>query len=94
MRSSQKPATLAELLGKDVKAFSLKDLPSILGEKMPDLPRNRVGKFRLMNALKIRFGSGYKNIPGISNILSEFDKNANVENIAKMNEESRRGDTY
>ena len=91
MRSSQKPATLAELLGKDVEHLSLKDLPKILGEKMPDMPANRIGRYRLNNALKIRFGPGYKNIPGVKNILSDFDKNMETENIVKMNKESQNG---
>lgn len=90
MRSKNKPASLAELLGKDNdKELSLNDLPKILGEKMPELPVNRVGRFRLNNALKLRFGPGYKNIPGIKNILSEFDSQIETENIVKMNKESQ-----
>ena len=91
MRSSQKPATLAELLGKDVGQMSMSDLPKLLGEKMPEIPHNRIGRFRLNQALKLRFGPGYKNIPGIKNILSEFDKHVETENIVKMNKESQNG---
>lgn len=90
MRSKDKPASLSELLGKDAnKDLSLKDLSKILGEKMPELPKNRIGRFRLLNALKVRFGSGYKNIPGVKNIISEFDEAIQTENVIKMNEESR-----
>lgn len=92
MRSSQKPATLGELLGKDTNAFSVADLPKLLGEKMPELPKNRIGRFRLTNALKLRFGPGFRNIPGIKSILEEFDRDIETENIVKMNEEARRGD--
>lgn len=91
MRSSQKPASLAELLGKETNAFSIKDLPKLLGEKMPDLPKNRIGRFRLTNALKLRFGPGFRNIPGIDSILKEFDEEIRIENIVKQNEGSRRG---
>ena len=91
MRSKDKPASLAELIGKEVQSFSLKDLPKLVGEKLPDLPYNRVGRFRLNNVLKQRFGPGYKNIPGVKNILSEFDSQVSTENIIKMNKESRNG---
>lgn len=91
MRSSQKPATLAELLGKDVGHISMADLPKLLGEKMPEIPKNRIGRYRLNNALKLRFGPGYKNIPGIKNILAEFDSEVSTENIVKLNKESQNG---
>jgi len=91
-RSSSKPASLAELLGKtDGQSLGLSDLPKLLGEKMPEMPHNRVGRYRLNNALKLRFGPGYKNIPGIKNILSEFDSHVETENIVKMNKESKNG---
>jgi len=93
MRSANKPASLAELLGKDAgSSLGMADLPSLLGEKMPELPKNRIGKFRLTNALKLRFGPGFRNIPGIKNILEEFEHDMETENIVKMNKESRHGD--
>jgi len=92
MRSAGKPASLGELLGKKSENLSLKDLPSLLGEKMPEMPFNRIGKYRLSNALKLRFGLGYKNIPGIKSILEEFDANVETENTVKKNLEARSGD--
>jgi hypothetical protein len=89
MRSSQKPASLAELVGKDVKDLSFSDLPKILGEKMPEMPFNRIGRFRLTNALRMRFGPGFRNIPGVQNIIKDFDDNMSVENIVKINLEAR-----
>lgn len=90
MRPKDKPASLAELLGKSPGGkMSVMDLPNLLGEKMPELPRNRIGKFRLGNALKMRFGAGYKNIPGIKDLIADFDKDVEAENIVKMNMESR-----
>lgn len=92
MRSSGKPATLGELLGKKTTGLTLKDLPELLGEKMPELPYNRIGKYRLSNALRLRFGPGYRNIPGIKSIIEEFDLNVSTENQVKRNLEARDGD--
>ncbi len=92
MRSSQKAVSLNELLGKTSdREIGMKDLPKILGEKMPDMPKNRVGRYRLMQALKVRFGPGFRNIPGVKNIIHEFDEEVKTENIIKMNLEARRG---
>ncbi len=87
MRPTEKPAALGELLGAaaDKTNLGFKDLPEILGEKMPDLPRNRIGKFRLINALQQRFGPGYKNIPMVGGILEEFDGYINDENVIRAN---------
>jgi hypothetical protein len=90
MRQKGKPASLAELLGKDAGGkMTSADLPKLLGEKMPELPRNRIGRYRLLNALKLRFGPGFKNIPGLKDIISDFDSEVDVENIVKQNMESR-----
>ena len=79
---------MGELLGKsgsEQKEVKLKDLHELLGEKMPDLPKDRIGKFRLNQALHIRFGAGYKNIPMIKNILKEFDDEVSLENTIRAN---------
>ncbi len=93
MRPKGGNATLGELLGKagDKSDLGLKDLPQILGEKMPELPRNRVGKFRLIQALQVRFGDGYRNLPFIKNIISEFDKEVETENVIRMNKRGTNG---
>ena len=87
MRDSSSPATIGELMGKagSKSDLGLKDLPEILGEKMPELPKNRLGKMRLLNALQIRFGQGYKNIPMVSGIIKEFDKEVELENVLRAN---------
>lgn len=88
MRPEGKPASLGELLGKagsNSDHLSLEDLPTILGEKMPELPKNRIGRFRLINALQVRFGNGYNNIPGVKNIIKQFDEEMKLENIIRMN---------
>ena len=87
MREANKPASLKELMGSvgESEEISLKDLPKILGEKMPDMPRNRIGKFRLINALQQRFGPGYMNIPMVKNIIHEFDEEIETENVIRRN---------
>ena len=91
MRQAEKPASLGELLGgaSSKQNLGLKDLPQILGEKMPDLPKNRIGKFRLINALQQRFGPGFKNVPMVSGIIKEFDQQINDENVIKANKKGR-----
>ncbi len=94
MRESGSPAKLGELLGaesSDKKQLSMEDLPELLGEKMPDLPLNRVGHYRLMQSLKQRFGAGYRNIPMIQGIISEFEQKMKDENVIKMNMRGRNG---
>lgn len=74
MRERGGKATLGELIGSaSINSMGLKDLDAILGEKKPDMPPNAVGRFRLLRSLQQRFGNGYKNIPGVSNIIKEFD---------------------
>jgi hypothetical protein len=91
MRDSEKPASLGELLGSAASEqdLSLKDLPKLLGEKMPDMPKNRIGKFRLLNALQQRFGPGYKNIPMVGKIIKEFDDEVEVENVIRRNKKGK-----
>jgi hypothetical protein len=92
MRDAVKPPSLGELLGdagNHAEPLGLKHLPEILGEKMPELPKNRVGKYRLVSALKNRFGVGFRNIPGVKNILSEFDGHVEDENVIRANMQGR-----
>lgn len=88
MRDKVKPATIGELMGEGFEGrtkLSLEDLPKILGEKMPELPYNRLGKMRLVNALHNRFGAGYRNIPGVKDIMEHFEKETHVADIVKLN---------
>lgn len=85
-------ATLGELLGKSGSkaSLSLKDLPDILGEKMPELPRDRIGKFRLIQSLQLRFGDGFRNLPHIKGIIEEFDKEVETENVIRANMKGKK----
>lgn len=92
MREAGKPAGLGELLGSAANKsdLGLKDLPELLGEQMPDLPKNRIGKFRLINALSQRFGPGFRNLPMVSKIIDEFDEEVKLENVIRQNKEGMK----
>jgi len=81
MRAKGGNATLGELMGSNQSSMSLKELDKILGEKTPELPRNAVGRFRLIKSLQQRFGNGYRNLPGVSNIIKEFDEDVRFSEI-------------
>lgn len=94
MRNKNMPATLGELAGKKIgegQKLSLENLPEILGLKMPELPKNKVGKLRLVHALQQRFGTNYRQYAGVSDLISNFDKEIEVEELVSKNKESRHG---
>lgn len=81
---SKGKVTLGELMGKHADSakdsgVELHDLPNLLGEGMPKLEFHALGRVRLMQALKRRFGAGYRNIPGISGVMDKFDREAKIE---------------
>jgi hypothetical protein len=67
--------------GEDAKknGLDLHDLPDVLGEGMPKLEFHALGRIRLMRALQQRFGSGYRNVPGVSSVMQKFDEQAKLE---------------
>lgn len=77
--------SLGEIMGKKgaemagSKKLSFDDLGDLLGEGMPTINYDRVGRYRLMNALKGRFGVNYRNIPGIMDIVKDFDDRVDFE---------------
>lgn len=86
MREAGTQATIGELMGKSgaksSEDMSIGKIKELLGEKMPEIKFNTPGKIRLLQALQIRFGNGFRNIPGIKKILSEFDNNMKTEVMA------------
>lgn len=46
-------------------------------EQMPILDAGPIGRHRLIQALKNRYGIMFRNVPGVSNILKEYDSQAN-----------------
>ncbi len=74
-----KKISMNELMGKsgskaESKKLSVDDLGDLLGEKMPVLSYTPVGRMRLTNALRNRFGDNYRHIPGIADIIKDFDE--------------------
>lgn len=56
------------------RGLSLDDLPDLLGERMPKLDYTAVGRMRLTNALRNRFGDNFRQLEGIPELLKEFDE--------------------
>ncbi len=79
------PPTLNELMGKKANMERLEDLPEMLGEKMPEVEFNAVGRLRLLKALRNRFGEGFRNLPGISKILEDFDQEVRINKTVRQN---------
>jgi len=82
--------TLGELMGKGNSGkkrteISLSNLEQFLGDGMPELKFNPLGRVRLVRALKQRFGAGFRSVPGVSGVLKEFDKESAFDlKIAEM----------
>lgn len=79
------PTTLNELMGKKASLEGLSDLPAVLGEKMPEMEFSAVGRMRLLKALRNRFGEGFRNLPGVSKVLSDFDSEMQLETTIRKN---------
>lgn len=88
---SKSGVSLAELMGKDGAAhaskggLTLDHLPHILGDAMPDLPRNALGRHRLVMAFTQRFGPNFRALPGVTSLMKQFDNEIETEKkIAKL----------
>lgn len=81
MSAAKGRVSIAEVMGtaggnaaSGGQRLQLSDLPALLGDKMPKLPVSHVGRRRLVKALQVRFGDGYRNLPGITELIDDFDK--------------------
>lgn len=86
-----KKASLSEIMGSvgasKQGSLELRHLPQILGEGMPELPRNEVGRFRLVRALQQRFGDNFRSLPGVSDLVKQFDNEVELETkIARISQ--------
>lgn len=77
-----RPLSLNELMGENAnqvktEGMSMEHLSNMLGEKMPDIKPGPVGKIRLLRALRMRFGQSYRSIPGVPELLKDFDEQTN-----------------
>ena len=97
MTVKNKKLSLSELMGKSGAEHSehgmrLEHLSEILGEGMPDLPRTSVGRHRLIRALQQRFGVNFRSLPGVKELVHEFDEELEFEmKVAKMKAIRMRG---
>jgi hypothetical protein len=81
-----KKVSLSELMGNKASeggGLSLKALPSVLGDAMPELPKNAVGRHRLVRALQQRFGNNFRALPGVTDVIKEFDREVEFEGKIK-----------
>ncbi len=46
---------------------------------MPELPRNSVGRHRLIRSLQQRFGPNFRTLPGVMGLVKEFDDDIKLE---------------
>lgn len=81
--------SLAEIMGKQAgearEGLRLEHLRDILGDAMPEIPRNGVGRHRLVRALQQRFGNNWRSLPGVKDLVKEFDGEVDLERrIAKI----------
>lgn len=65
---------------KRIKKASILPKVSLIGlenhlkpEQMPILDASPIGRHRLVQALKNRYGIMFRNVPGVANILNEYD---------------------
>ncbi len=74
---SEKKFSLAEVMGEKAankgEGLKLSHLPAILGDAMPELPRNPLGRHRLIRSLQQRYGKNFRSLPGIKDLVKEFD---------------------
>lgn len=75
--------SLAEIMGTSAGqhegGLKLEHLPQILGEAMPELPKNPVGRHRLIRSLQQRFGPNFRSLPGVSGLIDQFDAGIDLE---------------
>lgn len=78
-----KKVSLAEMMGSQAaghgSGLRLSHLHDILGDAMPELPRDQVGRHRLIMALHQRFGANFRSLPGITGLVKQFDDEIDFE---------------
>lgn len=77
--------SLSEILGSagaqaaKGKKLTLDDLPDLIGENLPEINFDAVGKHRLVTALRNRFGEGYRNVTAAKDIIADFEEKRKFE---------------
>lgn len=67
--------SMGEILGtKQGNEITLDNLHEFLGvDKTPDMPRNAVGRHRLIQALRGRYGDQFRNVKMLKKLVDDFD---------------------
>ena len=52
-----------------------------LGQDIPDFPLNKIGRYRLQQALKYKFGPGFNNVSGAVKLLAHFDREMKLKGL-------------
>lgn len=89
-RPEGRPATIGELIGKQHKQVTPENLEEVMGLRMPSLSMDNVGKIRLLKAFRNRFGESFRNVPGVKEILTGFDKEIRLNRLIQMNKKGRK----
>lgn len=81
MAARNRKVSLAEVMGTKgaTHGLTLDKLPEVLGDAMPELPRTAVGRHRLIRSLQQRFGPNFRSLPGVSDLVAEFDRDLELE---------------
>lgn len=66
-------------LGKYQPKMNLDPIRVVLGDNIPDIVNHHghptpLGRFRLMEALRNKFGDNHRNIPAAKQVMEHFDK--------------------
>lgn len=82
--SKKANVSLNEIMGKhgdrfEKEGIEFHHLKELLGEQAPKLEFHALGRLRLQNALKRRFGPAYRQVPGIDKLMQRFDEAAKWE---------------
>jgi hypothetical protein len=64
-----------------IRPLNLTPFRQILGDDIPDLPLNKIGRFRLLQALRRKFGANFKNVGQAKKLLDIFDRQLKISKV-------------
>lgn len=56
------------------RKLNMEPFRQVIGDDCPDLPLNKIGRFRLAQALRRKFGAGYRNVGQAEKLMKYFDR--------------------
>lgn len=54
-------------------ALDLSRYSKVLGDGLPHIKPDKVGRFRLLQHLRNKYGASYRNFPGVQEVIDYFD---------------------